>query len=330
MRVFLQVVAVLMFAGGVLGFNSSPVAGTVICLMAIALLTVTLRHSRSGIRKLLEVTRKATARTSNWALCYLFLVLLAVPAWIWCDASFQSAYTWARVDLGIPDETGRDFLFLNFLGASYLEDAGKPTLYWEMHSLSVLGPRIGVMLLVLCGSVICILLAVIHILLNGASKKYIVLFTLCVSGIGTLVYQQDNLLWYAVRYRVSKNLPRFEKALKPLLEKWPTKSGTLPEIGKFFANEGLPGQVFLHDTTRYESEETMGSFISKLPDEGISFTLEPHYLFRLEYHPPESGPLKKVRGRFWTEHLTRSDRIAEGWYLTQYSATRNEEEDQKD
>ncbi|WP_417392812.1 hypothetical protein [Gimesia sp.] len=327
MRVFLQVIAVLMFAGGLLSFSESLVAGTVISLMAIALLTVTLRHSRRGIRKLLEVTRKVTARTSKWALCFLFLVLLIVPAWIWMDASFQSAYTWARVDLGIPDEMGEGYLEVSSLGDLF-RNAEEPSFYQRTHSLSVLGPRIGVMIFIMCGSVVSLLLAGTHIMLRDASKMYLVGFTLVVCGLVAVVSQQDNLLWHAVRYRVSNDLPRFQRALEPLLQEWPTKSGTLPEIGKYFAHEERPGRLTPLGKTQYRTYERFGADIEQLPDDGVSFTLSPHYLYLLEYHPPGStGPQVKISGDNWISHLVRSDRIAESWYLTQYDSVRNTKSD---
>lgn len=323
MRLFLQVIAVLLFAGGLASFRHSPLAGIFICVIACALFVVATHQLSTKVKLWLEVTRKIFARTSRWALGFLFLVLIIVPAWLWWDASFQSAYTWARVDLMIPDETGAGLLELNSMGASYLEAAGKPTLYRKMHSLSVLGPRIGVMIFILCGSVIALLLAGTHIILRGASKKYLVGYLLVVCGLVAVVSQQNNLQWYAVRYRVSNDLPRFERVLEPLLQEWPTTSGTLPGIGKYFAHEKLPGQVIIRGETPYGFGETIGAPIIKLPDEGVSVPLSPHYLFQLEYHPPESGPLAIVPSRFWTYHLTRSDRIAEGWYLTEYGAVRN-------
>ncbi|MFH1301719.1 MAG: hypothetical protein ABIK07_11715 [Planctomycetota bacterium] len=323
LRLFLQVIAVLLFLGGLVSFDDSLVAGTLICLASFALFVVTLRHPRAIARKLLDVARSVSVKTSTGVLVFLSLVLIFIPAWIWIDASFQSALTWAQVDLGIPDETGRNFILLNSMGASYLEEAGKPTLYQKTHFMLELGPRIGVMILILCGSTIFIPLGLIHIVLNGASKKYIAVFTMVVCGIVALVYQRENLLWYSVQQRVSKKVPRFQTALEPLLQKWPSKPGTLPEAGNYFANEQLPGQLFLRNETTYGVDETFGTFITQLPDKGISFSLEPHYLFQLEFHPSERGPLTKVPGKDWTQHLIRTTKVAESWYLTQYKSVRN-------
>ncbi|WP_145220812.1 hypothetical protein [Gimesia alba] len=323
MRLLLQVIAVFMFVGWLMSFRESLLAGIFVCATAFALFAVSTNNFRIKVRKLLKVARNVSAKASMWSLCFLFLVLLIVPVWLWMDASFQSAYTWARIDLRIPDETGQVFLNLNAMGASFLEEVGKPTFYQRTHSLSVLGPRIGVMIFIMCGSAVSLLLAGTHIILKGASRMYLLGFTLVVCGFVAVIDQQDNLLWYAARQRISRDLPRFESVLEPLLQKWPTKSGTLPGIGKYFAHEQRPGKLTPLGKTQYKTHETFGADIVQLPDGGVSFALGPHYLFLLEYHPPESGPLEKVPGKYWTSHLIRSERIAEGWYLTQYESVHN-------
>lgn len=326
-RLLLQLIAVLLFLSGLGSFSRSPVAGTVICLAAIILFVLATHRFRSKARKLLEVARNVSARTSKWTLGFLWLVLLIVPVWLWMDASYQPAYTWARVDLGIPDEMGEGYLEVSSLGDLF-RDAEEPSFYQRTHFLSVLGPRIGVMIFIMCGSVVSLLLAGTHIILRGASKTYLIGFTLVVCGLVAVVSQQDNLLWYAIRYRVSNDLPRFQRALEPLLQEWPTKSGTLPEIGKYFAHEERPGRLTPLGKTQYRTYERFGADIEQLPDGGVSFTLSPHYLYLLEYHPPGStGPQEKISGDNWTSHLVRSDRIAEGWYLTQYDSVRNRKSD---
>lgn len=324
MRLFLQVIAVLMFAGGLAVSSQSLLAGLCICASACALFFVATRNLRVNVRKLLGVARKVAARTSQWSLGFLFLVLIVVPAWIWWDACFQPAYTWARVDLSIPDEMGEVYLKLNSMGASFFEAVGEPTFYWRMHSFSVLGLRIGVLLCIMCGSAVALLLGGMHILLRGASQKYLVGFALVVSGLVVVTAQQENLLWCAVRQRITNDLPRFERALEPLLQEWPTRTGTLPEIGKFFAHEQRPGKLTPLGKMQYETREGFGADIEKLPDGGVRFGLSPHHLFQLEYHPPgSSGPQAKIPGDDWTSYLTRSDRIKEHWYLTQYETERN-------
>lgn len=329
-RLLLQLIAVLLLLGGLVSFSESLLEGTVICLAAIALFVLATHNFRAKTRKLLEVARNVSARTSKWALCFLFLVLLIVPAWIWLDASFHSAYTWARVDLGIPDGMGEGYLELSSLSDLIIRVTDEPSFYQRTHSFSVLGPRIGAMIFIMCGSAVSLLLAGTHIILRGASKTYLMGFTLVVCGLVIVTYQQDTMLWYAARHRISNDLPRFQRALEPLLQEWPTKSGTLPEIGKFFAHEQRPGKLTPLGKMQYQTDERFGADVEKLPDGGVRFALGPHYLFYLEYHPPESsGPQEIIPDGGWTSHLIRSDRITMDWYLTQYDSVRIRKSDRK-
>ncbi|QDU51078.1 hypothetical protein Pan110_34400 [Gimesia panareensis] len=323
-RMALQLFALWLLLSGLERLRDSLLEGTSNCLAAIALFVWATHNFRVKAKKLLGVARNVAARTSSWSLGFLFLVLIIVPAWLWWDASFRSAYTWARVDLGIPDAMGEGYLDLSALSELMIQVTEEPSYYQRTHSFSVLGSRIAAMIFILCGSAVALLLAGTHIILRGASKTYLVGFALVVSGLVVFINQQDNLLWYAVRHRISNDLPRFQRALEPLLQEWPTRPGALPEIGRFFAHEERPGKLTPLGKTQYRTHETFGADVEKLPDGGVRFALEPHYLFLLEYHPPgSSGPQVEISGDNWTSHLVRSDRIAEGWYLTQYDAVRN-------
>lgn len=303
-------------------WNDSVLGGVLICLVWLPLFVLSIHKLRAKASKALALAKKISAKTSTISVSFLCVVLIVMSVWIWFDACFQPALSWARVDLGIPDDVGLDLIKLNSMGAAILLDSGKPTFFQSMHSISALGPRIGVMIFLLCGTAVSILLGVIHIMLNSVSKKYIFVFTMALLGISALVHQRENVLWLAVQQRVAKRLSSFRKALVPLNRKWPTTSGTHPEIGDYTANERFPGQLFFSNSTSYGVNETFGNFVTQLPEKGVSFSLEPHYLFQLEYHPPEHVPLAEVHSEFWTQHLVRSAEIDEGWYLTEYKPVR--------
>lgn len=322
-RLFLQVVAVWMFVGGWSRFRVYRLEGGLICLAGFVLFVWATHNFRAKVKRLLAVVRKVTDRTSKWSLGFLWLVLLIFPAWLWWDASFQSAYTWARVDLSIPDDMGEGYLKLSSLSDLMIPVTEEPSFYQRTHSFSVLGSRIAAMIFIMCGSAVALLLAGTHVILRGASKTYLVGFTLVVCGLVFITSQQDNLLWYAARHRISNDLPRFQRALEPLLQEWPARPGTLPEIGRYFAHEKRPGKLTPLGKTQYRTFEQFGADVEQLPDGGVSFALSPHYLYLLEYHPPgSSGPQVEISGDNWTSYLVRSDQLAENWYLTQYDAVR--------
>lgn len=323
MRLVLRVVSLFFVICGIMvAWNDSVLGGVLICLVWLPLLLLSIHNSRAKANKALAVVKKVSAKTSTLSLSFLYVVLIVVPVWILLDACFQPALSWARVDLRIPDEAGLDLIKLNSMGAPFLLDAGKPTYIQSIHSVSALGPRIGATIFILCVTAASILLSVMYIVLNAASKKYILVLTVALLCISALVHQRENVLWFAVQQRVAKKLPSFRKALTPLIRKWPTTSGRLPEIGEYSAYERFPDQLYFHNSTSYGVDETFGAFVTQLPDKGVCFSLEPHYLFQLEYHPPKHVPLAKLQSEFWTQHLIRFTEIEEGWYLTEYKSVR--------
>lgn len=299
----------------------SALMGIIICAVSLFLFDLTIQNLHTKAKKVFEFLRRVSAKASPFALIFLCMVLFVMPAWIFFDACFQPALTWARVDLGIPDEMGLGYLKLNSI--SELSIAyGKSTFFERAHAISALGPRIGVMVFLLCGIPLAFLLSLMHIVLNGASKKYILVLTLVMCGITALYYQQENLMWFSVQRRLATNLVPFQMVQKSLSESWPTTSGMLPEVGKYFAHEQRPGEIYLRDSVSYGIAESMGSNVRKLPDGGIAFSMGPHYLFLLEYHPPDCIPLNKLQSKDFSEFLVRSAEVDEGWYLTQYESVR--------
>ncbi|MCH9653773.1 MAG: hypothetical protein K0U86_12470 [Planctomycetes bacterium] len=302
----------------------SAVVGVFICTMSLIMFDLAMHSLRAKVSKVHAVVKRVSSKMSMVSLSVLCVVVVIVPVWVWFDACFQPALSWARVDLGIPDEVGLSLIELNSMGAAFLLDAGKPTYFQKIHSMSALGPRIWTMIFILCVTSLSLLLGVMHVVFNGDSKKYILVFTVTVIGLAAIVHQRENFLWYSVRHRVANHLPLFQNLQQELKREWPTTSGTLPEVGKYFAHEQRPDELFLLDPTSYGVAESLGGSVIKLPDGGFSFTLGPHYLFLLEYHPQKRVPLAKVQSEFWTSHLVRSSEIEEGWFLTQYTTVRKE------
>ncbi|WP_298863998.1 hypothetical protein [uncultured Gimesia sp.] len=320
----LHVLSLFLLLGGLTILNDVTLAGAIICLVSITMFAVATHNSRAKASKVFAVAKRVSSKMSVLSLSFLCVVLIVVPIWIWFDACFQHALSWARVDLGIPDDVGLDLIRLNSMGAAFLLDAGKPTYFQKIHSMSTLGPRIWAMIFILCGTSLSLLLGVMHVVLNGASKRYILILTVALLGISAVVYQQENLLWYSVRHRVANHLPLFQNLQQELKREWPTTSGRFPEAGKYFAHEQRPDELFLLDPTSYGVAESLGYSVRKLPDGGFSFTLGPHYLFQVEYHPPEHVPLANIQSEFWASQLVRSSEIEEGWFLTQYTSVRKE------
>lgn len=303
---------------------TQSITGMLICLLAMAMFLVTVRNRSEKKRKTIEYLRRFASGTARFAISFLVVSVVLFPVWMLIDASFQSALTWARYDLFIPDETGRAIGQMADLAESIL-DRDVPTASEKVHGLSELGPRILVMIALLCGTALSFVLGAMYVILNRPSKRYIILFLVTVIVFSAIIHQYENLTWVTVRHRITSELPRFQNALSPLLQHWPTKSGVHPELGEYFAHESKPGEIFLRNNSSYGMRELIGSFISKLPDGGASFSLEPHYLFSLEYHPPNHVPLNTLQSKYWTQHLVRVSEIEKGWYLTKYKSVRKQQ-----
>lgn len=299
----------------------SAVMGLIICSVSLILFDLAIHNLRTKVSWVLAVMRCVSAKAAPFALAFLCLTLIVLPTWILLDACFQPAMTWARVDLGIPDEIGQGYITLNSISETFI-DSGRSTFFERSHAMSALGPRIGAMIFLLCGTVVSILLSLMHSVLNGASKKYVCVLTVALLGIAVLIQQQDHLLWFGIQQRVAKNLAPFQRVVQGLNREWPTKSGRLLGVGKYFAHEQRPGELYFRNSSSYGVAESLGGTVRKLPDEGVSFTLKPHYLFQLEYHPPKRAPLKTLHDKSGSAQLVRSTEIEEGWYLTKYEPVR--------
>lgn len=301
----------------------SAVAGVFIFTVSLIMFQLAMHHLRAKAKTLFDIGKYVSAKTSTISLSFLCIVLIIVPAWIWIDACFQPALTWARVDLGIPDEIGQGYIKLNSMSELFIEH-GRTSFFEKSHSLSALGPRIGVMIFLLCGTALSILLSLMHSVLNSARKRYLLILTVTLLGIGALIHQQENLLWFSAQRRVANHLLPFQKVVKSVNREWPTTSGTLPEVGKYFAHEKMPGKLYFRNPASYDIAESLGGTVRQLPNGGVSFTLKPHFLFQLEYHPPGSVPLKILHEKSESAQLTRSAEIEEGWFLTQYMSVGKE------
>ena len=301
--------------------------GILICLFAMGLFFVAVRDSARMARTSLTYLQRIVAGAAPMVVSFLCFSLVMFPIWMLFDASFQPAQTWARYDLFIPDETGRaisDMAQLTQL-AELISDREFPSLSEKVHAMTALGPRIIAMIVMLCGTALSFVLGTMHVILNRPEKRFVVTYLAIALGFTTTIHQYENILWVAVRHRVAPELPQFQEALVPLLQQWPTTSGSHPEIGEYFAHESNPDDIFLRNIFSYSTHESLGTFILKLPDGGVRFSLEPHYLFSLEYHPSNRVPLSTLPSKYWTEQLVRVSEIQNGWYLTKYRSTRIQE-----
>lgn len=235
----------------------------------------------------------------------LFLAVL-IPVWVLSDACFHSALTWARVDLGYPDESG-------------LTLSSMPGVAEKYHSASALGPRIAVIILITATLPVLLIVGVARIVLLRHRKWPFALLTCAVIGLVVTCFMYNELLWIGVRNRVSRDLSHFQLVANEFQENWPTEPGQVPEIGKYVAHEQRPGSVLFRVSDNYSFTESFGTFVDRLPDGGIMFSLEPHYLFRVEFHPHGGRPLPVFEAKYTVDTLVRSEVISDHWYLTEYS-----------
>lgn len=245
-----------------------------------------------------------------YAISALYVILLVIPVWIMLDACFHSSLVWARVDLGIPDEKGS--ILSSFPDSISTED----------HQWSALGGRIIALLILAVAIPLLLTIAVARPIVGRPRKWPVVAIAFPLVGFVAVLHQYDNILWRAAQSRVKQAIPRFQTALDPLLAKWPTESGELPEAGKYVADIKRPDKLYLRELDSYARTESFGTFVNRLPDGGVSFSLEPHYLFVLEYHPAGHHPFAQHHSKYWIDTLQRSAMIGDGWYLTKYSSAR--------
>ena len=255
------------------------------------------------------IARKIVLAVYPYAITLLYLMLPSVVLWVLLDACFHSALIWARVDLGIPDETGKTL-------------SAFPNASEKYHQWSALGVRIVAMIILAVITPLLAAFAIARPIVDRPRKLPIIALIPLLVGSTVLVHQYDNILWEAAFRRVEATLPRFETVAAQLLADWPTDSGELPEFGEYFAHTKRPGKLYLQRSDSYARTESFGAFVERLPDGGVSFSLAPHYLFVLEYHPAGQNPKPQLHSKYWVDTLQRSKRVAGNWFFTKYSSAR--------
>jgi len=127
----------------------------------------------------------------------------------------------------------------------------------------------------------------------------------------------QELQWQGGQYRLEKNLPLFQVVATQLETEWPTAHGFVPSLGKCAVDTKLkrllPMSIRL---SNYGADESIGLCIHQLPNNGVAFFLEPHYLYQLEYIPQGETPPQFIEESYNFLSLTRSAKIKESWFLT--------------
>jgi hypothetical protein len=258
------------------------------------------------ITRLWRATFRFIQRANPWAIGGLCLIAVAIPLWVLLDACFDPAMNWALVDLGFPEATDSAAYWMPGVSEKY-------------HQWSALGTRITALLFIAWALPVCVVISLGRIILIPRRKWHVTVFCFAAAVLIATFLMYDHLLWIGARRRVGGELPRFQVVAERLLEDWPSQRGQIPEIGEYFVHGERPGQLFFYNLDSFSLTESFGAFIDHLPDGGVMFSLEPHYRFLLEYHPNGGRPARMRETKYTIDTLIRSDRLAEGWYLTEYS-----------
>lgn len=250
--------------------------------------------------------RKIIIRSDPWAIGILSVIAVVIPTWVLLDACFHPAMNWALVDLGFPEATD---------SAAYW----MPEVSEKYHQWPALGSRIAALRLIAYLLPICLVLSLARVIVIERRKWRGITTASCIVVLMATYQLYEDLLWMGARHRVEGELSRFQAAADSLLDDWPSQPGYIPEISEYFAHERRPGQIYCYVPDSYSRTEAFGAFVDRLADGGVMFSLEPHYLFLVEYHPHGGQPATERETKYTIDTLTRSDRLTEGWYFTQYS-----------
>lgn len=277
--------------------SQSEMAGlAAIFVVAAGTFAVATLNLADKVSKCASIARRIILVTYPYAISLIYLILIVIPVWILFDASFHPALICAQYDLGILDQVWR---------------GGVDGWY---NVWSALSTRITSLLTILYALPFLVVIAVARVILTRPRKRHIVVISFALAAFTTICHQYDHMVWHASKHRVTKILPQFQAAIEPLRKQWPTESGSLPEAGAFFAHEQFPDEIMLQQFRPYGLNETFGYVVSRLPDGGVQFSLEPHYLFYVEWHPPSRRPTAEPD----SETTVEKAELATEWYLTQY------------
>jgi hypothetical protein len=267
-------------------------------------------------RKLLRVPSFRMGYITSVVVVFLFLI------WMLVDSEFPSTLHFSLVDLGVRG-AGMDPVVV---------EAGIWDLMWRRaHRWNALGGRIFVFLSL--GVVGCLSFATVAIRIfigdsNGRTVLSWMLTVLLVCSWLGLYASYDRILWLGLRIRIERELPRFEKAAKPLIEEWPTENGALPEVGNYYAYPNREPEILLFpESGGYSMRESFGHMVSRTERGGLRFDLYGFPLRRVEYHPtgiqPSShkGPSGELYGDSYYR-LVRATRLGHEWFVTQYEVSK--------
>jgi|GEM_PF-2891522 len=139
--------------------------------------------------------------------------------------------------------------------------------------------------------------------------------------------------WVAVRgqidearvlSQVRRVLPQFIAVKDAFSREWPTKSGEVRGIIRYYASNlsEYKGVVMVKMPVTYPRYETFGPLIFRDEDGVIRFDLAPSYSRSLEYHPRGTTPRQYISefGNM-SPPVSSVQRVGDKWFLVNYSAT---------
>ena len=260
------------------------------------------RVASSGLR----LARRIPLPTFPWAYAGSAAIAAGFAAWIVVDSMFpMTLRIMARYDAG-PAEPGLlSFLTLAFGGNHF----------WSR----ILGPRIAACFWLAALGLGASALTLFRFLAGPhrrALRGWMLLIALIAVWLG-LWTSYDELVWRGLRWRVGRELPRFEASAPPLLEHWPTSHGRLPEAGEYLVFATRPDLLLLRGSLDQPLRETFGDSISRTKSGGLRYDLSSS-VGTLEYHPPGSSPATHVNPHGQVNTLLRSERLKPSWFLTRY------------
>ena len=266
------------------------------------------------IDRLEEVAGRKVGIVPSFRTAYILslAVLLIFVLWVLLDASFPIMLDLILVDLGLAESTFTTPLF---------------TYNWNM-----LGPRLAAFGMLAGFALASVAVVVVrHFVGRGTGRTIlgIMLMTALVAGWFSLFVSYDRLAWWGMRFRVTREVPRFKEVATQLQYRWPTKNGSLPQMGDYVMTTRNGSDKMLFTTppaVLYPFHETFGNVIWPCEDGGLRFALHSRGDCFVEYHPNDTAPetlSPPVPSDLSRREPLRAVRLEHSWYLTQYSLPAN-------
>jgi len=126
-----------------------------------------------------------------------------------------------------------------------------------------------------------------------------------------------------MRFRVPRELPRFKEVATRLVHRWPTKNGSLPQVGDYIMMTRNGSDTMFFNTGRpfgFLFREKFGHFIWRCEDGGLRFALLSRPDCFVEYHPKGMAPgslAQSLPSDLSRREPFRAARLEDSWYLTQ-------------